>query len=331
MDWFCNLPDEILTHILSFLSTKEAVQTCILSKKWRHAWAFLLVLKFSIDDWVDTRFLDVETIIEGENKFENFLYGVLENRRPTQLDMFVYNNCVDDYGSEISLDFLDHVALLKPRMVYINICRINQLDLPDLIFSCASLELLDLRIYTGEKTIIRPETVHLPALKVVYLMGIALSDDDRFIQKLCLGCPVLAALLLKHCHLNITEISSEVLKGLAIFDCYQSRKTRVSCPCLEVLIIDCDDAVAGVELKNTALLQYANLSIELNENHGVLNLLNSLSYVSYLRLGLWGPQFKVYSLLKLIKKNISFCLHLFESQQYPLEPKYISCMMLYSK
>lgn len=257
------------------------------------------VLKFSIDDWVDTRFLDVETMIEGENRFENFLYGMLENRRPTQLDEFVYNNCVDDYGSEISVEFLDHVALLKPRMVYINICRINQLDLPDLIFSCASLEHLELRIYTGrDKTIIRPEAVHLPALKVVNLMGIALNDDDRFIQKLCLGCPVLESLLLKHCHLNISEISSEVLKGLAIFDGNQSRKIPISCPCLEVLIIESDDSVPGIELKNAALLQYANLSIELDENQGDLNLLNSLSNVSYLRLSLWGPQFKVCSLLK---------------------------------
>ncbi|KAF3333729.1 F-box/FBD/LRR-repeat protein [Carex littledalei] len=292
MDWFCSLPDGILTCILSFLSTKEAVQTCILSKKWRHAWAFLPVLKFDITDW-----LDEENLRECELKFKNFLYGVLENREPTvQLDMFEYENYIPDYDSEISFEFLDSVALLEPRVVSVDIGRgrVNQLDLPDSIFSCTRLENLDLCIFTENFPVIRPESVHLPSLKNVDLTGIALTDDDRFIQNLCSSeCPVLETMVLELCDLDISEISSRVLKELTIYDCSQSRLTRISCPCLSSLIIESYEKMAGFELKNTTSLEYAKICLDLDKKHGDLYLLSSLSNVSHLSLGLWGPQFKV--------------------------------------
>ncbi|GAU29476.1 hypothetical protein TSUD_65110 [Trifolium subterraneum] len=37
-DRLSDLPDCVLLHILSFLNTKQVVQTCILSKRWKHLW-----------------------------------------------------------------------------------------------------------------------------------------------------------------------------------------------------------------------------------------------------------------------------------------------------
>ncbi|PNY06142.1 F-box family protein [Trifolium pratense] len=37
-DRLSDLPDCVLLHILSFLNTKQVVQTCILSKRWTHLW-----------------------------------------------------------------------------------------------------------------------------------------------------------------------------------------------------------------------------------------------------------------------------------------------------
>jgi hypothetical protein len=46
-DRLSDLPDSVVLHILSFINTKEAVQTCILSKRWKNLWKFLTTLTFS--------------------------------------------------------------------------------------------------------------------------------------------------------------------------------------------------------------------------------------------------------------------------------------------
>jgi len=46
-DIISNLIDCILIHILSFLNAKEAVQTCILSKRWINLWKCLPTLTLS--------------------------------------------------------------------------------------------------------------------------------------------------------------------------------------------------------------------------------------------------------------------------------------------
>uniref|UniRef100_A0ACD5X1A3 Uncharacterized protein n=2 Tax=Avena sativa TaxID=4498 RepID=A0ACD5X1A3_AVESA len=46
-----NIPNDVLEHILSFLSSREAVKTCVLSKSWRYQWKNVPTLQ--ICDTVD--------------------------------------------------------------------------------------------------------------------------------------------------------------------------------------------------------------------------------------------------------------------------------------
>ncbi|XP_073224417.1 putative F-box/FBD/LRR-repeat protein At1g78760 [Cicer arietinum] len=43
-DRLSDLPDCVLLHILSFLSAKESVQTCVLSTRWKNLWKYLPTL-----------------------------------------------------------------------------------------------------------------------------------------------------------------------------------------------------------------------------------------------------------------------------------------------
>jgi len=44
-DRLSDLPEEVLLHILSLLDTKQAVQSCVLSTRWRHLWKRIPTLK----------------------------------------------------------------------------------------------------------------------------------------------------------------------------------------------------------------------------------------------------------------------------------------------
>ncbi|KAF3339782.1 F-box protein [Carex littledalei] len=198
--------------------------------------------------------------------------------------MVVYNNAILDYDSEISCVSIGQLEPRKAVVVVVVRDREDLLDLPDFMFTCTRLEKLKLFMATAVALPIniRPELVHLPALKFVDLTGVALVDDDRFTQNLC-SSPVLETMVLRLCDLDITEISSKVLKELTIYRCCQRRRTRISCPTLASLDIE---SYQEMELKNMTSLKYAKICLHLDENHGDLNLLSSLSNVSHLSLGL---------------------------------------------
>ncbi|CAF2112870.1 BnaCnng47890D [Brassica napus] len=70
MDLVSSLPEEVLCHILSFMSTKEAALTSVLSKRWLSLWT--LVPNLDVDDSV---FLHPE---EGKREREGILQSFMD-------------------------------------------------------------------------------------------------------------------------------------------------------------------------------------------------------------------------------------------------------------
>ncbi|CAG7906941.1 unnamed protein product, partial [Brassica rapa] len=76
MDRISNLPDELLCHVLSFLPTKNAALTSVLSKRWLNLWK--LVPNLDIDDslkeirqsFID--FVDRVLAMQGDSPINNF-------------------------------------------------------------------------------------------------------------------------------------------------------------------------------------------------------------------------------------------------------------------
>jgi hypothetical protein len=108
-DWIRNLCDDILVNILSLLTIKEAVQTCILSRRWSDVWAYVPVLNFHVDDFSKNK--SVTSQIKNERIYEDrlvrFVNGVLTNRETLPLDIVKYfcqqrnSNCYSLNGSTV--------------------------------------------------------------------------------------------------------------------------------------------------------------------------------------------------------------------------------------
>ncbi|XP_078158004.1 F-box/FBD/LRR-repeat protein At1g16930-like [Carex rostrata] len=299
-DRISSMPDEVLTHILSFLSTKEAVSTCVLSKRWINTWATVPVLDFNLYEFLSDN-LDGHPVGEREKRkcvarFEQFVHSVLNNHESMNLDIVHYMRRMQKSETFIPMEWLDRVALLMPRVISIYISRAdfkrgNYIDLPDSVFSSAKLQHLKMALYTNKSTIIRPASINLPLLKVLELSHVELHND--FTQKLFIGCPSLERLDLSCCELYFWSISSNALKKLTILQCRLFEHMQISCPGLVSLNIRSHFQWGGVGISLKNAINLVNASIRLfywHRFHGgndyvpVLDLLSGLSSATELAL-----------------------------------------------
>ncbi|XP_078153999.1 FBD-associated F-box protein At2g26860-like [Carex rostrata] len=225
IDRISSLPDEILTYILSFLSTRNAVQTCILSKRWINTWASVLVLEFDIEELMP-KTVDGKMAVKFVPKFELLVKSVLEKRDTSciinrfQLSLG-YLPC-----TQVIADCISDAMKLRPRECSIKFRLVAYFNGNiDMIFTCASLIDLHMSVYTH--LAIEPNSINLPCLKTLHLTG-CVSDD--FFKKLFLGCLVLEELVLS-CSTRINiEICSNTLKKLVIDDWYEGNRLYISTP-----------------------------------------------------------------------------------------------------
>ncbi|XP_078148608.1 F-box/FBD/LRR-repeat protein At1g16930-like [Carex rostrata] len=150
IDRLNNLPDPILHHILSFLSTREAVRTCVLAKRWVNLWASLPSLV------LDSK--------GNESKFEHFVNRLFCLREYSHIDSFKIS-C--NAGPKILKPWLLHVLALRPRSLSV-VSSILPVALPVSVFRCESLEELMLDVpYPGIEPIpaLRPKSISLSRLR----------------------------------------------------------------------------------------------------------------------------------------------------------------------
>ncbi|KAJ4787944.1 F-box/RNI-like/FBD-like domains-containing protein [Rhynchospora pubera] len=269
-DMISDLPDALLTHILSFMNPKEAVQTCILSKRWRTTWASMSVLRFDYRKFVP---LAIETIHEGNLvKFVKFVREMLQNRESLSLDTFEFwlPNRHDCFSADLfSAECILLALKFKPRVFSVHASMqviLSRTD-PIPIFTCASLQsisLQDTSFCHADDKFLQLRAVNLPHLKLFKLFKGRVND--HFFKILFSRCPGLEELELLFCHLHVSLASSEILKSLVLKNCDFKKKLVISTPNLVHLDIDNEnyDAVK-ISLQNMASL--VNASIQCSYMH----------------------------------------------------------------
>jgi len=202
VDKISSLPDEILFRILSFVSTKEAVATSVLSKRWRHLWHYLPNIDFT-DIRVNT--------VESNLRFNEFVYSVLVSRDTAGsrfIDSFHLNIQYSDSHLAYNKEFPNLTKwvnfVVQRGLKYLHLrLRVPLPDhfsgypyfpkLPISIFTCKTLVSLNLSWFRVDGFSFTSVGFGFPSLKTLSLRLIKFSEVRDFMLLLA-RCPILEEL-----------------------------------------------------------------------------------------------------------------------------------------
>jgi hypothetical protein len=168
-DRFSCLPDYVLLHILSFFDSKEAVQTCILSTRWKNLWKILPTLTL-----ISSQFTTLEA-------FTKFISKILSLRDASAaLDVLDFQ-CEGKMGPQILKRIFTYAISHNVKRLRIDVNYDIKKFLPSL-FSCHTLTSLNLSIRETRRPItLFPNSLNLPAITNLSLKGFlfCVGDDGR--------------------------------------------------------------------------------------------------------------------------------------------------------
>ncbi|KAI5410625.1 hypothetical protein KIW84_055953 [Lathyrus oleraceus] len=175
--------DSILCHILSFLPTKHAATTSILSKRWKSLWLSVLTLDFDCKSFEDMTY-------HGYSVHQLMLLRKIE--LPILLMRF---NCI--YAHDHSTRNQNNINLFVSYVMNRGIENLNisaDMKLPPSIHSCKTLKVLKLKgiIVNGFS-----HQVDFPVLKILHLKRI-IFERHELLVKLLSGCHILEELETKY-------------------------------------------------------------------------------------------------------------------------------------
>lgn len=184
------LTDLIICHILSFLPTKHAATTSVLSKRWKLLWLSVVAIDF-----------DEQTFQGSIQFFLSVFYNCIFWRDitpPVYLFRFKCRNFSLCEQHNIN-DFVDFVLQRRIKNFDLDMSKMYegfQFNLPHSILNCKTLEVLKLKnIMVGD--ISNMVDFNLPNLKTLHLNKVCFVSHEHVV-KLLSGCPILENLKTKN-------------------------------------------------------------------------------------------------------------------------------------
>ncbi|KAI3833973.1 hypothetical protein MKW92_020292 [Papaver armeniacum] len=232
VDRISKLTETLIHHILSFIDFKYAIQTCVLSKRWRYVWTSLPALNFDSKLYFSGRTCDHKRVLDF---VDNVL--TLRDSRGSDIQKFhlvcgPFYSRADDFWTSRLHRWIIHVVKANVEDINVHYDSKAVFKVPDCVFMCKSLKSLVLDISCR---IILPNSLCLVRLKYLKLKDSSLNNEEQ-IQKLLSSCPVLEHLELSDVssngHINIS-ISSLTLKHFGLHIKYNKlchNKLRLSAP-----------------------------------------------------------------------------------------------------
>lgn len=192
-DRLSELPDCVLVHIMEFMDTKYAVQTCVLSKRWKDLWKHLTTLAFN------TFFFNNVT------NFSKFVSHVL-SRRDDSISLLNLEFTRRGYAQPQPLNRLMKYAVLhnvQQLTIFINLNFKPSFEFRPYIFSCQSLTFLKLSVSSYDPSmILLPESLTMPALRSLQLESVTFTASGSDYAEPFSACHMLNSLILEGCSLQ---------------------------------------------------------------------------------------------------------------------------------
>ncbi|KAI3906843.1 hypothetical protein MKW92_026326 [Papaver armeniacum] len=254
-DNISNLPDFLIHHILSFVKVKQAVQTCILSKRWRYIWTSLPFLNFDESDLPQS--------YRVHYYLDRLVENVLSLRDNRCFDLRRFH-LIGGHGACMSISNLCRwiIGVVRSNVEDIYV-QFNGFDgsynndrkfrVPDCVFTCKSLTKLELDLSSYCK-IILPNSLSLPRLRYLKLNNPSFDHDE--LTKLCANSPVLE-------HLELSGVSS-----------FEPLNMNISSPTLKHLNLGVANSSAPLDITISSLsLKHFELHIGYHSSiHNTLRL-----------------------------------------------------------
>ncbi|XP_057733049.1 FBD-associated F-box protein At4g10400-like [Arachis stenosperma] len=290
MNRISDLPDSILLHILSFLPTKTAFLTTVLSRRWTHLCHDLQHFDFDQiqfhngnQTWSD--------FSNSRKQLFTIVNWILSCHKAPPIRTFRLT-CDLDQFDEYLVDWCDS-KVLGPNLEELNLQlafvgrSFRKVVIPNGVFSCTSLVTLRLN---GDITIPSPSSCHyhLPSLKTLQLYNVETSVSN--LEELLSHCTALETLVLDSVCRSREEgqlsICFPSLKSLHFKSFYVDdlRLLVIDTPSLKRLDIQVEFWIHEIRVRNLHNVEEA--SIDIHKQSFVLEFLVELCRIRILELGL---------------------------------------------
>lgn len=184
-DRLSDLPDCLLLRILSSLNAKHAVQTCILSTRWKNLWKHLPRLS------IRSRYFKT---LKDFTKFMSQLLSVRDDSTTPLHTLNVYRKGIME--PRMLERILKYVVSHNVKRLQIRV-RCDIQHFPSCIFSCHALTSLHFyvsRRHYNKPKILFPNSLNLPSLTSLYLYSVIFPGGAEPFS----ACPKLKSLMISH-------------------------------------------------------------------------------------------------------------------------------------
>ncbi|XP_058198255.1 putative F-box protein At1g49610 [Rhododendron vialii] len=226
VDRISECPDSVLVHILSLLSTVDAVKTQVLSKRWRFLWTFLPSLRFR--SYMSEDSDDEDFVAEMNNEFVAFVDKTLSssNGKLKKLEVeFEYERRLAsnvDWWTRFAAIIGVEELRLQLRPLGIEVHDNERYELPQLLYGNSWFK----ELHFSWCRVIPKGNVAWYFLKKLSIGDVKLSND--VIERILAGSPVLETLELHFCEgFSRLAVTNSCLKKLILRVCLDGNDSEL--------------------------------------------------------------------------------------------------------